>query len=111
MSRLLHAPIPARAKKCGVSAQRPRERISQAGTGRPVTWELHIGVSRLYISGTADDAWLACSEPDYSPGPSGTPAELRLARAAVAILNRDHRHPGAGVPLIRAALAAAASLL
>lgn len=94
-----------RREKCGI----PREPFSQAVIARAVTWELHIGIIQLYITGDGDNAWLACSRPDYSPGPTGTQAELAIARRAVAILNRDHRSSAAGIPEIKAALKTAAA--
>lgn len=74
-------------------------------------WHLHRGTVQWFLVGPGPQAWLACSAPDYaSRKPAILPAELAIARAALALLKSRHaQDTAAGVEEIKKALADAAS--
>lgn len=57
----------------------------------PLTWSLHVGHIKLFITGPGDDQWFAVSAAHYR-GPVGTPAERAVAEKVVDYLNFHHRH-------------------
>lgn len=72
-------------------------------TADAIAWELFIGMLTLVIIGPGANAWFKASRPQYGlRSKPGDEIERAIAKQAVAILNRYHRHDvDAGPDLIK----------